>query len=435
MTKLLRLLLLLVATPLAAQDIAITNVNVIPMDRERVLAGQDVLIRNGRVRAFGARGTVRIPLNAHRIDGRGRYLLPGLADMHVHVRIRSDLDAYIAHGVTTVANMGSANGAELRKWREEIRGGRAVGPQMFLGYFVDGPGAPNGVGTVDSARMAVVRADEVGYDFIKVYNALTAEQFDAIIAEAKARKLAVVGHGVRSVGLERAFAAGQSLVVHAEEFLYTELRRRTDGENVPRVIAFTREHGAYVIPNLSAYNAIAEQWGKPEVVERFLAEPEAEFLAVSWAERWRDRDYVRRSGSIANTNAFLKRFTLDLQQAGVPLLTGTDSPIIPGMFPGASLHEDLRLLVAAGLTPFEALTAATRNAGEYAVKYLHAPVPFGTITVGARADLLLVNANPLANIANLQKISGVIAGGHWLDRDALDRHRRAARESIASDSR
>jgi hypothetical protein len=404
---------------LALQTVAVHNVNVVPMDRERVLRDQVVLVRNGTITAVGARGRVPIPRDAQRIDGRGGYLVPGLADFHVHVRLRTDLGAYLAYGVTTIADMGGPD--RVRAWRDSVRAGRAIGPEVYVGRFMDGPGGGGGiVETPEAARTAVARADSLGFDFIKVYNALSAAQFDAIIEEAKQRRIAVLGHGVRAIGLEKGFAAGQAMVVHGEEYLYTDLRRSIDTANIARVVAFTKQHGAWVMPNLSAYEAMTLQWGKPQVLEDYLERPEARYMPKYWVDDWRGRDYVKRRGSTDQQNAFLKLLTLALHRAGVPLVTGTDSPGIPGMFAGASIHDELRLLVQSGLTPYEALVAATRNPGEFAVKHLRAKDKFGVIAPGYRGDLLLVAANPLENIAALARPVGVMTRGNWLDAKALD---------------
>jgi hypothetical protein len=412
-------LLLALQTAVAPQTVAFHNVNVVPMDREHVLRDHVVVVQSGVIKTVGARSSTRIPRDAVRIDGRGGYLVPGLADYHVHLRLPTDPAVYIAYGVTTLADMGGPD--RVRAWRDSIRAGRMTGPEIFVGRFMDGPGGGGGiVTTVDAARNAVARADSIGFDFIKVYNALSAEQFDAIMAEARQRKLAVVGHGVRSIGLEKGFAAGQAMVVHGEEYFYTDLRRRMSDEGLASVVAFTKQHGAWVLPNLSAYDAMTEQWGKPQVLEDYLERPEGRWMPKYWVDDWRGRDYVRRQGSIAQWNEFLKRMTLAMHRAGIPLLTGTDSPGIPGMYAGASIHDELRLLVEAGLTPYEAMVAATRNAGEFAAKYFRAKDRFGMITPGQRADLLLVANNPLQNIAALREPVGVMARGKWMNRAALD---------------
>src|SRR5687767_9760991 len=168
---------LLLTSAARAQDIAITNVNVITMDSDVVQRDHVVLVRNGLITAVVPKASARIPANARRIDGGGGYLVPGLSDFHVHIQQRSDLDAYLAYGVTTVANMGSPDSRLLRLRRDSIRAGQLLGPELFVGYFVDGPGARGGLANTDTARTTPARAHSLGYDFIKVYNSLTAEQF------------------------------------------------------------------------------------------------------------------------------------------------------------------------------------------------------------------------------------------------------------------
>lgn len=403
---------------IALQTVVVHNVHVVPMDREQVLPDQVVVISNGRIAQVGPRATTPIPQSATMIDGRGGYLLPGLTDFHVHLRLREDASAYLAFGVTTVVDMGGPE--YVRRWRDDIRKGKVIGPQMYLGRFIDGRGHPGGVKNESAARDVVQRAARQSYDFIKVYNALSEKQFNAIIKEAKKRRLPVLGHGVRSVGLEKAFAAGQAAVVHAEEYLYTDLQRSLDTTNIARVVAFTKQSGAWVIPNLSAFSMIARQWARPEVLELVLESPEAERLPAFWLKEWRNSDYVKRSGTLEPQNEFLRRLTLALHRAGVPLLAGTDSPIIPGMFPGLSLHDDLRLLVAAGLTPFEALRTATANAGQFAATFFPRPDRFGLIAPGYRADLVLVEDNPFSDISVLRQPVAVMTAGKWLDREMLD---------------
>jgi hypothetical protein len=285
------------------------------------------------------------------------------------------------------------------------------------------------VETVEQARAAVIEAAAAGYDFIKVYNSLTVEQFDAILIEARARNLPVLGHAVRSVGLDRGFAAGQVAVVHAEEYVYADLRRRLDTTLIPGVVAFTRRHGAYVVPNLSAFDVITRQWGRPAQLDSFLARPEARHLSAYWRGRWESADYVRRPGPAPTAFPFLSRLALALQQGGVPLLVGTDSPSIPGMFPGASVHEDLRLLVEAGLSPYEALVAGTRTPGEFALSHFRRAEPFGTIAPGQRADLVLLTGNPLADPTQAREPLAVMVRGYWLDPARLA----ALREEAARD--
>ncbi|HKG90550.1 MAG TPA: amidohydrolase family protein [Gemmatimonadaceae bacterium] len=409
--------------PAPAPPVAFVDVSVVPMDAERVLEHRTVLVRDGRIAEVGPAGGVTVPEGALRVDGRGKYLMPGLADLHVHLRMRGDLTLYLANGVTTVLNMGGFNGAQLRAWRDSARAGTMLGPELLVSYFLDGPGGRYGVlETVDDARQAVRQAKRDGYDFLKVYNSLSAEQMAAIGDEARRQGLAVIGHGVRSVGLERGFELGQVMVAHAEEYIYVDFLSNA-GMTVPRYAAaasYTRGAGAYVTPNLSAYDAITRQWGNPAQLEAYLARPEARYLDPYWREMWRTSDYVTRPGTLGDRIDRLKRLTKELSDSGVPLLLGTDSPGIPGVFPGFSIDDDLRLMVEAGLTPYQALAAGTRTAGEFVARTVPDAEPFGTVAPGRRADLLLLDGNPLRALAPVARPAGVMLRGRWLPRSTLD---------------
>lgn len=411
--KLGLLALFALAPSLPAQDVtAFVGATVIPMDRERLLPDHTVLVENGRITAVGPRATVRLPAGARRIEARGRFLMPGLADMHVHPELSGDFALYLGAGVTTVAHMGGSV-VRVAAWRDSIRAGRLAGPDVLASVFL------NTVPSVDAARQAVINADAAGTDFIKVYNALTADQFTAIMDEARRRRIPVLGHAVRALGLERGFAAGQAAVVHAEEYIYADFRNRIDTSLIAGAVAFTKQAGAWVIPNLSAYNTIARQWNRPAVVDTFLATEDARYLPAFWVQRWRRSDYVRRPGNIDDRVPFLRTLTGALHRGGVPLLLGTDSPGIPGMQAGVAIHEDLRLMVDAGLTPFEALAAGTRNAGAFVGAHFRNPEAFGTVAVGQRADLVLLERNPLENVAHARRPLGVMARGRWYPREAL----------------
>jgi imidazolonepropionase-like amidohydrolase len=417
------------ANELPAESVtAFIDVNVITMRGEDVLQGQTVIIRDGVIAALGPRDQVAVPPGAVRIDGRGKYLMPGLVDFHTHIETPVDLPMYLAAGVTTVATMGTVNPL-LPSWRDSIRAGRKLGPEILVGYRVDGaaPNDPIGLHTAEEARDAVALGDALGYDFIKVYNSLDTNQFQAIMDEARRRHLPVMGHAVRSIGLQHGFALGQVAVVHAEEYIYSDFKNRIDTSLIAPAAGLTRRAGAYVIPNLSAYAVISRQWGKPAVVDTLLHQADTVFLAPYWARRWRGSDYVRRPGNLGTRTEFLSRLTRALSDSGVPLLLGTDSPGIPGMYPGLSIHEDLRLLVQAGLTPYEALSAGTRTPGEFVQRFFRQPEPAGIVALGQRADLILLAANPLNDVRHVRNPLGVMARGHWLPQDQLVRMRDDAR--------
>jgi len=329
---------------------------------------------------------------------------------------------YLASGVTTVLSLGSFIDDQVIRWRDSTRRGQRIGPDIFVGYYIDGPNGPPGraITSAEDGRNAARSAKAAGFDFIKAYNSIPESAFVALAEEARVQGIALTGHGVRSVGLQRGFALGQVMVAHGEEYLYTHFGRVEDSTRFGEVAGWTKRSGAYVLPNLSAYVGIARQWGKPAVVDTLLGLPEARFLDPVWRSRWRTRDYVRRQGSLDARVVFLKKFIKVLSDSGVPLLAGTDSPTIPGLFPGPSIVDDLTLLVDAGLTPYQALVTATRTPGEFLSKYVRGADRTGTVAVGSRADMVVLRNNPLENLQRLRNPSGVMARGHWFSRIDLD---------------
>ena len=223
------------------------------------------------------------------------------------------------------------------------------------------------------------------------------------------------------MGLRGGLAAGQVMVAHAEEYIYTEFGNRADSARAPGAASFTRAAHAFVIPNLSAYEVITEQWGKPSQVDAFLRAPSAAYLSPRRRQQWRDADYVSRFGSLGRKIDFLRWFTKVLSDSGVPLLLGTDAPGIPGMAPGFAIHEDLRNMILAGLTPYQALVAGTRAPGEFIWRYVPRAERFGIVAGGYRADLILVNENPLRDVTTLKAPVGVMVRGRWLGAAVLRR--------------
>jgi hypothetical protein len=401
---------------------AFVDVNVIPMDTERVLHGQTVLIENGTIAAIGA--SLAVPKNARVVDGHGKdFLSPGLADMHTHSDTAADMKVYLANGVTSVLNMGEASNGFMGQVRPAINSGKRPGPHIYAAFLVDGSPRYGHITVTapDEARAIVRLAKTNGYEFIKVYNNLSPECFDALVDEGRRQQIPVVGHGVTRVGIERQLDAGQVMVAHTEEFLYTVFSKpdeaqtdaASDPARIPSAIAFVKRDRAFVTADLNTYATIARQWGKPEVVEAFMRQPEIAYLSPQWRIDWRGEDYASRKGSLSAKLAFLARFTKAMSDAGVPLITGTDAPTIPGLVPGYSLHDDLRALEQAGLTRFQALSAATRTPAELIQRSVPHADAFGTIAPGRRADLILSANNPLDDLSTLRKPLGVMANGNW----------------------
>lgn len=399
------------------------------MDSERTLTGQTVIVEDGRIAAIG-RG-LAVPPGAQVIDGRGGYLAPGLADMHSHAHTREDLKVYLAHGVTTVLDMGGASATFMGQVRPAANEGRIPAPHVYAAFRVDGSGRYGQfvVATPEEARAVVGLAKTNGYSFIKVYNNLSAEVFEALVAEGHRQGVPVAGHGVEAVGLVRQLEAGQLLVAHSEEFLYSIFKPPADAPEgtppdparIPEAIALLKRTGAFVTADLATYGAIAAQWGRPEVVDSYLRDPAVRHLAPGDRIEWKAAGYKRRKGGLDVQLAFLRRFVKDMAAAGAPLVAGADAPTIPGVFVGESLHDDLDALADAGLSNYQALATATRTPGELIARGVPGSEPFGTVAPGRRADLILISANPLEDLSALRRPLGVMVKGRWYPAEALRR--------------
>ncbi|MFI4970455.1 MAG: amidohydrolase family protein [Lysobacterales bacterium] len=408
--------------PQQAAIAAFIAVNVVPMDSDRVLSDQTVLVENGRISAIGPK--LLVPRNARIIDGHGSaFLSPGLADMHTHADTSDDMKLYLANGVTSVLNMGEASSGFMAQVRPAINAGRKPGPHVYAAFLVDG--SPRyghfTVTTPDEARWIVRLAKTNGYEFIKVYNNLSPESFQALIDEGRRQHMSVVGHGVDRVGVESQLDAGQLMVAHTEEFMYTFFDHAKEGQivftldpaRIPAAIALVQRNKAFVTADINTYATIARQWGKPDVVADFLKQPEVRYLSPDRRIEWKEAGYDAHMGDLGANLEFLKRFTRAMSDAGVPLITGTDAPTIPGLAPGYSLHDDLRALEDAGLSRYQVLSTATRTPGEMIRRGVPGAGRFGTITVGSRADLILSAKNPLDDLSTLRKPLGVMANGNW----------------------
>lgn len=425
---LLTLWLLIAGATLArAETIVFTDVNVVPMDRERVIARTTVIVTDGVISSIGIKA--KLPAGTRVIDGKGAWLVPGLADMHNHVTTRDDLVLLLANGVTTMLNMGEATNAFAGRTRMAVNKGEVPGPQIFTAFVVDGDPQYGHfvVRTPEEARAIVRLAKANGYSFIKVYTNLSAEAFAALAEEAKAQGIGVVGHNVAAVGLAKQVAAGQAMVAHVEEFFYgffpeppaDDQQAPPDDARIADAIALVKAHGAFATSDLFTYRAIAAQFGKPEMVKAYLAAPEARYLSPADRIDWTRSSYQKKAVDLSRRVAFEARFVKAMAEAGVPLITGGDAPSIPGLVPGFALHGEIDAMLGAGLTPWQALSAATRTPGEFIVKTVPGAGRFGVVASGYRADLLLVADNPLEKPATLRQPLGVMAGGRWYERAAL----------------
>lgn len=436
-------LLFAVIIPVAAgaQSTAFVHVNLVPMDSERVLRDQTVLVRDGRIEAVGA--ALAPPPGYRLIDGHGTaWLSPGLADMHTHSETRNDLALYLANGVTTVLNMGGARANLVDSIVPAVHRGTMPGPHVYTSLMVDGTTDYNGlvVKTPAQARAVVELAAANRYDFIKVYVGLAPEVFSALAEAGRARGLPLVGHGVTAVRLERQLAQGQAMVAHLEEFFYVyftppgveETDAPPDDAGIPAAVALVKRHGAAVTADVATFKTIASQIGHPEVLRGFLAAPETAYLSPADLQAWRRSGYAGKSARLEAKLAFLRKLAKAMADAGVELLSGTDAPSIPGLLPGYSLHDNLAELERSGLSRYQVLSTATRAPGTF-ISRTKGGVQFGQIITGYRADLILTEQNPLDGLSTLRSPLGVMAEGRWRDKQALAELMAGVRRSYLPD--
>ena len=406
------------AAPVArgeAGDIAIVGAAGVPMDRAGTLPGHTVRVRGDRIAAVAPAAAID-PGAATVVDGKGKWLVPALADMHVHLTEESDLQLFLLNGVTVVRDLfGSPRNL---RWREAIARGEMKGPTLILaGPIMDGdpptwPGSAV-VTTPEGARREVQAQKKAGYDWIKVYNGLGAEVYQAILAEAKAQGLPVGGHVPKAVGIDAVLGSGQRSIEHLDGY----------------VPFFGEPHADDAI---AATSAKAPVWNCPTLIvtDNFARMDHPEELA---ATRGLDRvSAAVRAGWDPKNDFRLKTFTPAMFEearkrnqirralvgklvgAGGRLVLGTDTGN-PYVVPGFAVHAELRLLVAAGLTPWQALRAATMAASELQ----GTPGAFGAVKPGARADLLLVDRDPLADVGALADPPIVVLRGTLHRRDQL----------------
>jgi imidazolonepropionase-like amidohydrolase len=419
--------------------IAFVNVNVIPMENEQLLEGRTVVVNNGLIETVGPASSVQIPVDATKIDGTGKYLMPGLADMHVHNWSESEFVLFLANGVTTIRNMWGA--PQHLQWRSKIEKGELLGPTIYTaGPLLDGdPPIWEGstvVTTPEEAERAVTEQKEAGYDFIKIYNHLSLEVFDAIMAAAKKHEIPVAGHVPDAVGLDHFLNMGVLCNEHLtgyREMLETEdspvrgkndlpsrIKRwnHIDDSKIPEVVDATVSAGLWNCSTIVVY----QTYVSPAEANELYNLPEMKYVdpltKASWdpSQDFRSKDLTADDFVlIKKGTALMVKLTGALHNAGAKLVLGTDTPN-PFVIPGFSIHRELTNLVDAGLSPYEAIRAGTSSAAEF-----FGVDTFGTIAEGKRADLLLLKENPLQDVANITKREGVMVRGRWLPEQELQK--------------
>jgi imidazolonepropionase-like amidohydrolase len=464
----------LVATPACAADappqstVVFEHATVIDVTGKPPQLDQSVVVSAGRITAVGKASDLPKPLGATVVDAKGKYLIPGLWDMHVHFAFKPYGALFIAGGVTGVrvmwGNPPYAPGRFHDQWRQEFSTGKAVGPNMMIASaIVDGPNPiwPGSIVVRNAAegREAVRTSKTAGADFIKVYELLPRDAYFAIAEEARALGIPFAGHVPQLVTAAEASDAGQKSMEHLDSLIlgcstrkgelvknrgealkdskgiatlkavalgeFDLVRNSYSEEKAQALFAHLKKNGTWQCPTLTVLRAVA--WlDDPE----FIKDLRLKYTPVYVRSMWNPKTDFRMKSSTAADYARMKKdferklkLVAAMRKASVRFLAGTDE-MNPYCFPGFSLHDELALLVRAGFSPLEALQTATINPAIYFGKEKAA----GTVEAGKDADLVLLDANPLDDIQNTTKIRAVVAGGRLYDRAALDRMLSAAEQ-------
>lgn len=441
------LFLLLLSVTAAGQTrtpaIAFVDVNVIPMDKERLLRNQTVIVRDGLIAEIGDTKRIKIPKDAQRIDGRGRFLIPGLSDMHVHLftddefpdaLAEDEFKVMLAHGVTTIRLMTGT--PEQLVLRRKSASQEILAPTIYAASpQFTGRKSTNAyvVTTEIEARDAVRKSKQDGYDFIKVTTFLKPEVYEAIVDEASKQNIRVVGHAdSRSVGLTRALKARQQ-IEHLDSYLEALLPETApvkgsvsdiylynpknwesidylDETKIPELARLTVEANPYATPTLHLFKFT---FGKGRTEESFRAQPDLRFYPQKIVDLWMgvSKKYLATAAPIEKREKYIairNKIVKAIYDAGGRLMAGSDTPEWLLLY-GHTLHLELIDLRDAGLSNYAALEAATRNPA----MFFGTANSTGTIEKGKRADLVLLEANPLDDISNTQKRAGVMLKGKY----------------------
>jgi len=419
-----------------AEETVFRNVNVIPMSDEKVIKNQDVVVKNGLIMSIGETGKIKYNKDARVIQANGKFLMPGLAEMHAHVPPVDDIEPmkevlklFLYNGITTIRGMlGHPRHLELRG---KIQSGEIIGPH----FYTSGPSFNgNSVKTPEAGAEMVRNQKAAGYDFLKLHPGLTKENFAAIAKAAKEVNIPFAGHVSFDVGVWRAIEAGYASIDHLDGFVESLvpgidtmkeqqtgsfamfIAKNADEKRIPGLMKALKEKNIWVVPTQS----LAERWFSPDKdADAFAREPEMIYMKEETLKNWVNS----KKNIMANPNYIpndIKKFVelrrkliYECQRNGVGLLLGSDGPQVFNV-PGFSVHHELRYMVDAGLTPFQALQSGTVNVAKY-FKLTNT----GMIKAGYVSDMILLDANPLENIDNTKKIAGVMLGNLWMSKEDI----------------
>jgi imidazolonepropionase-like amidohydrolase len=424
----------LAASNTYADTSVIVNVNVVPMTSELVVAQQSVVVVDGRISKIGHVDTVPVPKGAIVIDGTDRFLMPGLAEMHAHVTSTEPAAVdrlstlFVANGITTIRGMlGRPSHLELR---EQLASGEVFGPRLVTsGPSLNGRSVS---GAADAARQ-VREQKSLGYDFIKVHPGLSSDEFMALANTANEIGMPYAGHVPVAVGVPLALKSGMATIDHLDGYFAALISAASHGsggfggffdvmlaveldvDQIAQIVAATRDSGTWNVPT----QVLIEQRIDETPVIELKKRPETRYVSAETLKSWiaskeaqlNERGFSPKTAALAID--LRRRLIFELHQAGAGLLLGSDAPQTFNV-PGFSAHRELDALVAAGLSPYAALYTGTVAVAEFLGSN------GGIVAEGKDADLILLDANPLDDIRNSNRIHGVMLRGTWYSSNELN---------------
>jgi len=425
------------AAPLAAQEQAtvITNVTVIPMDTERTLSNHTVVVRGQRIAEMGPAGSIKTPAGARVIDGRGKYLMPGLAEMHGHIppgqgatdeNISKVLAYYALNGVTYVRGM--LGDPKHLPWRDRANRGEILSPTIITtGPSLNGQSIP----TVEAAVKAVTDQKAAGYDLMKIHPGIQRNVYDSMAATARKVGIRFAGHVPLAVGLIDALDQKQWTIDHVDgyiealapagaqsQFFGFNLVSQADLSKLPALVEASKRSGTWIVPTQSLFESMLG--GK--TTDELVALPEMKYWPAATIEQWKKATNDTRQGlgvtvESAQKYVELRRTIMQaLHKGGVPFLLGSDAPQWWNV-PGFSVLREMEAMAKAGFTPYQILESGSRNVA----RYVNQESEFGTVAAGKRADLVLLNANPLVAVGNWVQKAGVMVRGKYYDAAEIEK--------------
>jgi imidazolonepropionase-like amidohydrolase len=417
--------------------VAFTNVTVIPMDRDRSLSDQTVVVRGDRIVALGRSADTPVPDGATRIEGRGKFLMPGMAEMHAHIPGGKAPDAlmhrvlalFVANGVTTIRGMlGDPRHLPLRA---AVAKGEILGPTIFT----SGPSFNGNSATSPEVATKMVQEQKAaGYDLLKVHPGVPRAAFDAMAATANKLGIPFSGHVPADVGLERALSSKYDSIDHIDGYLEYAVRSgapvdwknpgffganlipHLDSARLQKAVADTKKAGVWIVPT----QGLLEIFMSAATPEQMKSSPGVEYIPTQVVDGWvkQRQNFVTQPGFNKETNdrflAERRKLLKALHDAGVDIAMGSDA-IQTFSVPGFSIHNEMGAMVRSGLTPYQVYVTGSRNVA----RFFHREKDTGVVEVGKIADLVLVDANPLSDVANFVRQTGTMVRGRWYPRAEL----------------